>query len=258
MAYIIHTFLNTKTLIAFNLIIIAAVLLLGSSFADSGFIHLTSIIFIFLALYVIFTRYNFSNRFLRVFSYLNLVNLFFLSISHVWEFVTHRFLGIPEVTVGSIVLSFYFISFLVVLFILRYISNVYEGKLDFDARMFLVPFVVAIPFVYFLSQLDVSTVTLVSIATLVSIVFIGVFLGVKILRMRKTILILRDFMKYLLIFIIFMVFSSFFELLEIFKFSSGTAQLLFDYLAHFVIYFALSAYILSLVKLLSAGDFSKL
>lgn len=258
MAYIIHTFLNLKILVVFNLAIIAAVFLLGSFLVDSGYIHLISLIFVFLALYVIFTRYNFSNRFLRVFSYLNLLNLFFLSISHVWEFITHRFLGVSEVAVESVVLSFYFISFLVVFFILRYISDVYEGKLDFDARMFLIPFAAVVPFVYFFLQFSDSIIMPAGVAIFVLTVFIGAFLCVKVLRKGKTIPILRDFMRYLLVFIVFIIVSSLFEFLEIFEFSSGTVQLLIEYLAHFGIYLALSAYILGLIKLLSAGDFSKL
>ena len=250
----VEKFLNIYTLLIINLAIIAAAELIGGGryFHDTGLIHLIGIVFEGLVIYRIFTRYYFQDQFFKKLLKLSLISFAVLTTIHIFEYLWMMFLPLKHEIMGVGVVGLYSASLLFLVAGLEFVLRVAQQKKDINLRLPAIILLLVVIFsIIFMTGgaliTEESTKTFFG-AYLVLITILGIFAINTSLKIKRVLPLFKGFINYLMLGIIFIVVASLFEFSELFKFTLIN-EIQISYLAHFVIYFALSFMFLGFGKL---------
>ncbi len=249
-------FLNIYVLLAVNLVIIAAAELIGNGwfFYETGLIHLIGIVFIFLVILIIFTRYSLQDRIIKNFLQICLIAFGIFSITHIIE----CFAACQPVNNWKIVdfevMAFYFVGLFALFIATETILRAYRNQSAFKWQYpILTVFLFAMISIVFLANSSVFYYFYAYFAYLVLNSAIGILVITRTLKIGKILPLLSGFVRYFNIGIIFVVLASLFEFFEFFGLGGAINEVQTIYLAHFSIFFGMSFIFLGFGKLLNLG-----
>lgn len=244
------------TLIIINVAIIAVVELIdgGKFFVESGLIHGVAILFIVLAMGILFLPYRIYDQYTKRFLWSGILAMLIFSASHIVEFFSYKILSIHEDAVFANTAIFYIISILIML-----IGAEIFLRARHHARtvLFLWIYIASVLAFSALIGFNLANDELISLGRLnmqlgfyiFSIILFG-FLGMIITLKLKAVSIIAPFIKYFRISLFFIIVATviniFYVILEEVL---GVPDHQIINFAHFGFYAALSGMIVTLAKL---------
>ncbi len=246
------------TMAVANIAIIIAVELSdgGKFFVETGLIHGVAILFIFLAIGVLFLPYQLYDQYAKKFLWGEILAMLIFASSHITEFLSYKIFDIHEDAVFANVANFYIISILVMLVGSEMFFKAYHrGR----TKLFLWLYGLSAAIFAFLVVFNVLNDDIISLEKMgaylsfyiISIIGFG-FLGMTVAAKFRVVSIVAPFVRYFRISLFFIIMATlinvFYVILEE---TLGVPDYQIINFAHFSFYAALSGMIVSLSKLSS-------
>ncbi len=256
MSFPIEKYLNYYTLGAMNLALILITELSGDFFEETGIIHLLSLLFLPLALgmYLRAGQYVASDHFLKFFLKITFLLLFIFPLIHPAEMLLQAVFSLSDETKDAFTLGAYLVSILGILAAAEYILSSWRRKTKwlYVLTLFLVFIFGFISFclLAFWRGEESSAMITGVIALLVALA--GVYSIFRIVKLKRVMPVLGNFIHYFSFAILFFTLSGLFEYFEINNLI-GLPEVQNAYIAHFLIFATISVYILGLAKLIRPG-----
>lgn len=244
------------TLTIANVAIILAVELTdgGKLFAETGLIHGVAILFIFLAISILFLPYRIYDQYTKKFLWSGILAMLIFSASHVVEFLSYKVFGIHEDAVFANVAIFYIISILVMLLGTEMFFRAYNHKrTPLFSSLYGFGIIIFSLLVIF-NILNDETISLERIGPhlifyVSSVVALG-FLGMKIIAKLKAVSIISSFIRYFRISLFFIIIAALINIFYvILEDTLGVPDYQVINIAHFSFYASLSGMMITLIKL---------
>ncbi|MFA5997007.1 MAG: hypothetical protein WC791_00800 [Candidatus Paceibacterota bacterium] len=253
---LLEKLMTPKALIAINLAIILAAEFIGGGtyFAESGLMHAIAFIFVALIVVRIFSDYAFSDHILRGFLKIQLGFFLLLGLVHVYEYIGLHVLMLNHEVVEFSATTSYFIWVVGVLLALEFVYIIYYKK---SAALISVLSGVSMCGMIAIVSLNIEDSFMYSFppwANFMMLLAIAVFGMVGIfstLRVRTIMPVFREYSYYAIPAIVFLVLSAMAEYFEGTHTLSafGISEIQNLYIAHFLVYFALSFLLVGFGKL---------
>ena len=117
---------NHWTILALNIIIIVAIQLNHMFFIRTGLIHLIAIIFVSLGLLRLIFRPQINDQFLKPLIHQGIISLIVLATSHIIEYASYRYLGLPRQTIYANTINFYLSGLLLTILGIEVFNHAYQ------------------------------------------------------------------------------------------------------------------------------------
>lgn len=247
---------NHWTMLGLNVLIIFIVEFTGTLFADTGLIHLIAIIFIILGASRIFVHHDVYDQYLKPFIHGGIFALITFAASHVIEYTSHMYLNLPYDVISTNVINLYLASLLIITLGIEYFLRKIDKRSNILIPIILIGIISAFSaLATSLSGREISLdpdKPLMYIYTL-AIIIVTVFGIARLLRIKKHVSILVNFINYFVAGYLLIGFSSLqYVLYEVFL-SLGIPLFRIVYTSHFLFYGALSLMFLAFVRLAQLG-----